>query len=440
MLRPFVPSGGGAAAGGQTPSEVTLNAGVFTNGAVFAAAAGVRPDRITIENSGDYVIDLSAVAQIKGIRFGSDDLSILALMATGTVSLKKYTFAGAQSWTVNVASGVGINREDSDHIWVTRSATTYHRIVESTQALSTPTQPTGNSLIQIVPGGTADRAWQSNLSTTLTEIVISTGIASGRTITPAGAVTAMECSNNDGTPGIFVAVTGVGVVKYKESDLSVEKTWTITSGGANSPGSSFGSELMIDATGRPFVRNSTNIDRFTLAQGAQLGVADRMIWSGSENFGAGPSISGGGNQSQPFCAFSTNGKYFAFLSNALDQTSSSRIIRVRNILTQKAVYPIAIGGAGATLKRVLASGQFGNSYGPADGWRTVTDDYRRTRFYYQRIGTDGSPVEVVANKDLGSIACAPSSSLELSVEFRYGLGMPGAPAPYVESLAASLAA
>lgn len=429
------PGGGGSGlASGDTPTELVLADGTFANGAKSAAAAGVLPARITVED--DYLIDLSAVAQINAIIFGSDDASILALMATGTVSLKKYNFAGSLAWSVNVANGYGLWRKAADEIWVARASavTNYHRIVESTQAATTPTSPTTQKVIQHVPGGTADTAWACNLGTALTEFTVSTGAATGRTITAPASVLAMWCSNADGVPGIYVNCgSAQGVLKYKESDLTLEKTWTISTAGSTSPGSGVGSELIVDSTGRPYVRSTNNIDRFSLAQGGQLAAAERMIWADGSNFGPGQPIVGGGAQSSPFAAFSSDDRYLAFLTPQNDQTSPSRQVRVRNILTQTAIYAPTISSA-TNLKRICVAGQLGNGYGPYSGWRTATADYRRTRVYYKRIGTDSDYVEVVPNKPLSGVALAAASTLNIKIEFRYGLGMPGAPLPYVENL------
>lgn len=405
----------------------TLADATLSNGASLVTAGGGLPQRITTE---EYILDLSGDIsnQIVGLLFGNDDRSIIVAASS---MIRKYSLAGALLNTITQSSCWGLWRWNSDTILVGRNinATTYYELTESTWTATAPALGTSANarLVFAVPGGTADRIWRSS-GTVVEEFVRSTGAATGRSI--AVVHNAVSASDADGVPGIYLSTGGTTVTKYRESDLTVEKTWT-TAGNARAPGTQVGTELHVDPTGRPVVFNGGPvIDRLDLAGGAQKDVAERYIWSGPEIGGSGAPQSGGGNQTQLPIGWSSDGRYVAYLTNSPDQTAARRAVRIKNLLQQRARWAVPVAANGL-LKRIAIPGHLGGQLGVSDtGWRAGTTlDFRRARCFYSLNG-GGSRVEFTPNAPL-AVAVTAGQTITFDVDLYSGPGVPGGPAPWV---------
>lgn len=428
----FLPVAEAAAVTGATIRDLTLDAATLTNGAQIEASASGLPRRITMED--EYTFPVMTSGNARGILFGADDASVIVSTTVNTVV--KYSFAGVQSGgNLSIAAAHGIWRYDSNTLWVARNAaaqSTFSVINETAWTVGTSPMPSAQvRQVLHVPGGTADRAWINGGTTTLTEIVVSTGAASGRTITALSSVSALWASDGDGTPGLYVLDSGSRVTKYLESDLSQSTQWTITATAASGlPGTSTGTELYIDATGRPMVRHSgtPSIDRFTLAGGAQLAVAERYVYAGSETGGPGSVNSGGGSQAFPAFAFSSDGRYFAFTVPNAAADATNRDVRIKNILTQRARWEHTIAATG-TLNSVIMPGHLGGQYGITTNWRAGTvQDFRRVRCYYSFDG-GANRTEFTPNAPL-DIAVTEAQTLTLDADMS-NVGMLNGPLPYI---------
>jgi len=428
------------------PSAIkkTLDAATLANGTRLLAAGSGKPRRIEAED--DYVFDVTSGHTPVGICFGSDDASIIAASGGGT-SVKKYTLAGATSWTVSgVTAASSLFRTSATKLAVARNAAVgnWWEIDESVPNATSKTQPTNSTRQIVVVPGTTDKAWGHTGGTTATEFVPSTGAATGRTqAIPSSNITMMWAAlDESAVPCLYMLSSGGTLVyKYRESDLTLLTTWT-NNGTSGLPGGGALTAFIVGADGKPLVNLffHGDVDQLNLTGGNQRDVAARFIYAADDVRGPQTAAS-----IFPLMALSSNGRYVAYLTTNAAGTASSGAIRVRNILRSSAATPAQYAlwehtfssadvGTG-TLDRLMLAGKFGSQYGVQTGWRAGTaQDFKRSVFYYQRDsgggGTpDASRVEFTPGTRLG-ITIADGQKLSVWVDFQF-VG-PGGPPPYVE--------
>lgn len=410
---------------------------VLAGGARLAASSSPLPQRITGE--ADYLIDTTAAGgAIQSIDFWSSATYGLVVLAVINGRVKGYQLDGTVVVDGAAANGKCIFKVSSDLYWISRNtaSASYWELDLNAGTINAKTIPsTSRRQVWPVSGGTAGKAWQVSTGTTLEEFTVATGAATGRSITAAGAINCAYPGTLGGVPSIFVLTSGL-VTQYKESDLSTVRTFA-ASGASGLPGSNVGTTMVIDPTGLPVVWSvDGNFDRLSTAATNQGGVADRYLWSGPAQRGPGQVTSGGGAQQQGGLAWSTDGRYMAFLSSSLDGANDNRVIRVVNIQAQTAAWSYTVEYSG-TFKGLQVAGAMGLLYGVTDGWRAgTTIDHRRLTWSYQRTGTgttDPSPVAFEPNATL-AVPITAGQTLVVTGTFTPALLRPYEPTAYLTEL------
>lgn len=417
------------------PVDLTLASATLAGGAVLASAGSGLPARITTEP--DYHYD--AGGGIYALGFSQDELGIICVLSSSNTR-RIILSSGSNLWSTSTANSRSFWYVGGGKIYMGREfagATTYYEIDETTGALTTKTKPANSDkMVVTVPGGTADRMWNGIGTTTISENVISTGLASGRTITPTGTLN-LSASNWDGTPSIYVQTSGTLIQRYNESTLALVDSWTVTVAG-DGPGGNMGNSFIVDPQGRLIVQNSliNAFDRLPNTGHATLQTdtrVERIIWASQEIRGGNRQPSSGGAQQSPSFALSPTGRYFAF-STVSPVFAAQRYVTVRNVQDQTVEWTTALNGQ-AALRGLEIPGNLGNGFGVTGAiWRAGTAmDHRRAKGWYQRIGVDGSKVypQDGLYVPLAGLSLVGASALKIGFDLNDGFGKPGGPAPYI---------
>jgi hypothetical protein len=435
------------------PIDLTLASAVLAGGARLASSGGGLPQRVTTEQ--DHFLDQNillggSASTFQGIQFPSDGtMDILGIMANSTV--KRFTGSGtswSQSYSTGASNGRSILRSAANTSVIGRElagATTFLELAEGTGVVSSKTfgPAATQKQVFVVPGGTADRAWYHAGTALLSEIVYSTGAATGRTITPTTGCLVAVGSNWDGTASIYILEAGTRITRYNESTLALMTTWTTAPGSdLGPPGSSFGNAgLIVQADGRVIVRNDSPycFERLPATGGTDMHAdsgVERVIWGSTELGGPVRTNLSGGAQFEPGFDISPNGRWFAWIASSAASVVFRGVV-VRNIQTQTAEWTYTLAGEVA-LTDFNLPGNLGNHYGIHapfyNGHASVAYDYRNARVYYQRVGLDGSVVYLPhgAYVPPGGLSLVGASAIKIGVEFDRGLGkVVTATGPYI---------
>jgi hypothetical protein len=421
--------------------DLTLAGATLSGGARLAASGGGLPQRLTTELDG--VIDTTVILGggsviFQGVVLAADNSGDVIGVSTGS-SVKRFNGSGT-SWTQLYSTSVSIARSlargAAGKLMISRNTAgvQWYELDETSGVATAKTLPSSTlQQIFMVPGGTADRAWYHNGGSPATELVLSTGAASGRTLVLATGCLACTGSNWDGTPSIYVLETATKITRYNESTLALMDTWLTAPGSdVGPPCSDFGrSPPIVQADGRLIVKSDApyGFDRLPAVGGSEMhsnaGV-DRLTWGSTELAGVVRSNLSGGAQLMPGMDISANGRWMTWIASTAASVFA-RAIQVRNIQTQTVEWSRALAGESALIDFNLP-GNLGNHYGLYgalyNGHAGALADHRNARVYYQRVGIDGAKQFLTHGAYIapGGLSLVGASALKIGVEFDRGLG------------------
>lgn len=369
---------------------LTLASATLTGGCSLKSAGSGLPQRIEAEWIKQHID--GATSNVNGAIFDSDNLHF---WFSNTTRLEKrrisdgglvLTFTSSPATT----NGRGISRDpDGVHLWWatgTNLRLIKVRMSDGAQiAVVTLPAASNPAYAHVVPGGTADRIWVVHVSSNnLTEYVISTGLASGRTVTPETGVNARGMYATSG--GKLWGLSGNGqIVRYNESTLAAEATWTASTLGISAVGSTTTGQTAgcyVDGSGRPHIWDSArgSIDRFKSTAGSGVTIGDKTIVYPDATYGA------TSRQNQNFygaIAYSDDGKYILFQAVNTSLTTVDAV-RVCNIQTQRARFATTFDSAVVVIA-IQVPGKLGLSASGSD------DDQKTLCYWSTNGGVDRNP-------------------------------------------------
>ncbi len=408
---------------------IPITSAVLSGGMQLKAAGGGLPQRLTGQDDIVFEPRVSSGGVQEGIIFDPDNLHFwVPKYNTASNNLVKYRISdcgAAQTITVATSTNMSLfRRANGTSFFVAQhTANQYQEVRYSDGAiLATYASPVGAAIV-VETGTMANTAWVMPFAGgTVTEVTISTGLATGRTIVVAGLNSLYATAN-------FIWIsTSAGIVrKYNESDLSIADTWTATSStNYSSISNVFGTygygSLIVDGSGRPIVVQGLygSIERLKSTGGSGTAMFDKRLFYGAQPQLRGTAHSPTTSILYRHFAFSDDGKYAVF--STLPTTTNNRQVRRVNIGTQRARFAVPYATA-STVKYITIPGLMGNHW---DG----TDDFRRTKFYYS---TDGGSIrtEFSPGSEL-AVSVGAGGTLTVDVDINESEGKLFGPAPYVE--------
>jgi hypothetical protein len=403
-----------------TLTELALADATLSGGARLATASGGLPARITTQ--ADRLIDFRSGVN-DAFTFDPDGVHVWATRWSAGNVRKIRISDGAVISTIATTGGMAISRDGATGFFFADYTNSKVRHVSFASGLidATYTSPLANPASLTVVPGASTKAWVGPFPFgTAQEFTLSTGIATGRTITGVWDLWST-------TGKIYVANGTAGTVtRYAESTLASEVTWTFNADRGTWIGHewpSFRASVSTDYDGNVVSGHWLSGQFDQLAAGGGTGAAavtKRSVF-------ALPDM--GGSSSAPMstvtvsgwafkAVWSDDGTQVAFPASS-SAINTSTYLRVVNVGTQRARWalPFAVD---TTVKAINVPGAHGRT---TDG----TLDLRRVRFYYSLNG-GGTRVEFTPGAII-SLAVAASETLTIDADMTLAgsVGLGGAP-------------